>query len=309
MLNTTKSELGKLSKHILQQTSANIRTALNAFKRIKNKNSHTFTLFGIQGFYLTTGVELLKDVGLFAPIHADINWKDIEVIFHHYVSLLDHYYFMITKDSNGDFDVTMRSYNRAEVCGLAGLLMLNELSKMFDKDSNELYRDDRLLVFKNHNGYKNGKVWKEMIDLFKQHHLNLDMKCNLKIVDYLDITFDLTAELFKPYNKTNSSPRYVNAKLNHLLSILKEIPKSVSKHIFPNSCNEHIFNAAALFYKNTLDKIVNILKNTRLRKNSTRRNIIWYNSLFMKNVETNIAKQFLHLLDKNYGRNQKYLQS
>ena len=31
-----------------------------------------------------------------------------------------------------------------------------------------------------------------MIDQFKQHHLNLEIKCNLKIVDYLDITFDLT---------------------------------------------------------------------------------------------------------------------
>ena len=30
-----------------------------------------------------------------------------------------------------------------------------------------------------------------MIDQFKQRHLNLEIKCNLKIVDYLDIKFDL----------------------------------------------------------------------------------------------------------------------
>ena len=77
-----------------------------------------------------------------------------------------------------------------------------------------------------------------MIDLFKQHHLNLEIKCNLKIVDYLDITFDLTTGLFKPYNKTNNIPLYVNAKSNQLPSILKEIPKSVSKRILSNSCNE-----------------------------------------------------------------------
>ena len=29
-----------------------------------------------------------------------------------------------------------------------------------------------------------------MIDLFKQHYLNLDIKCNLKIIDYPDIMFD-----------------------------------------------------------------------------------------------------------------------
>ena len=77
-----------------------------------------------------------------------------------------------------------------------------------------------------------------MIDLFKQHQLNLEIKCNLKIVDYLDIMFDLTTVLFKPYNKTNNIPRYVNAKSNHPPSMLKEIPESVSKRISSNSCNE-----------------------------------------------------------------------
>ena len=41
--------------------------------------------------------------------------------------------------------------NRAEVCELAGLFMLNELSKKFDKD--ELWRDDGLSVFENYHGH------------------------------------------------------------------------------------------------------------------------------------------------------------
>ena len=36
------------------------------------------------------------------------------------------------------------------------------------------------------------------------------------------------------------------------------------------------------------------------------RNISWYNPTFSKNVKTDIAKQFLYLLDKNFGRNHKY---
>ena len=154
------------------------------------------------------------------------------MIFHCRRSLLFHNYKpWIKKDSNGDFDVTMGSYDGAEVCELAGLFMLNELSKKFDKDNIGLNRDDGLSVFKNYNGHQNDKVRKEMIDVFKQHHLNLEIKCNLKIVDYLDITFDLTTGFFKPYNKTNNIPRYVNAKSNHPPSILKEIPKFVSKRI------------------------------------------------------------------------------
>ena len=74
---------------------------------------------------------------------------------------------------------------------------------MLNEDNIGLYRDDGLSVFKNYNGHQNDKVWKEMIYLFKQH---LEIKSNQKIVDYLDITFDLTTGLFKPYNKTNNIP-------------------------------------------------------------------------------------------------------
>ena len=36
-------------------------------------------------------------------------------------------------------------------------------------------------------------------------------------------------------------------------------------------------------------------------------NIIWYNPPFSKIVKTNIEKKILHLLDKHFGRNHKYL--
>ena len=217
----------------------------------------------------------------------------------------------IKKDSNGDFDVTMGSYDGAEVCELAGLFMLNELSKTFDKDNIGSYRDHGLSEFKNYNGYQYDKVRKEMIDLFKQHYLNLEIKCNLKIVDYLDITFDLTTGLFKPCNKTNNIARYVNEKSNHPPSILKEIPKSVSKRISSNSCNEQVFSAAAPFYNDILDKCEYSEKLTFDKEQYTHegrnrgRNMVWYNPPFSKNVKTNIVKQFLRLLDKNFVRNHK----
>ena len=186
--------------------------------------------------------------------------------------------------------------------------MLNKLSKKFDKDNIGLYRDDGLSVFKNYNGHLNDKVQKEMIDLFKQHHLNLEIKCNLKIVDYLN----LTTGLFKPYYKTNNIPRYVNAKSNHSPSILKEIQKSVSKCISTNFCDKQVFNAVTLFYNDILYKCGNSEKPTFEKEQHTHdrrnrgRNIIWYNPPFSKNVKTNIAKQFLHLSGKHFGRNHKH---
>ena len=41
----------------------------------------------------------------------------------------------------------MGSYDGVEVRELAGLFMLNELSKTFDKDNIGLYRDNGLSVF------------------------------------------------------------------------------------------------------------------------------------------------------------------
>ena len=64
---------------------------------------------------------------------------------------------------------------------LARLFMLNELSKKFDKVNIGLYRDDGLSLFKNHNHHQNDKVPKEVINLFKQHRSNLQVKCNLKM--------------------------------------------------------------------------------------------------------------------------------
>ena len=59
----------------------------------------------------------------------------------------------------------MGSYDGAELCELAGLFMLNEVSNKLDKDNIGLYRDDGLSVFKNYNGHQSDKVRKEMIDL------------------------------------------------------------------------------------------------------------------------------------------------
>ena len=174
LLNPTKSELGKISKHILQQIRINIRTALNVnqwqntsevikwFKNIKNKKLHKFTVFDIQEFYPSIGEKLLKDAVLF----ANINRKDIEVIFHCRRSLLFHNNKpWIKNDSNGDFDAAMGSYNGAELCELARLFMLNEVSNKLDKDNIGLYRDDGLSVFKNYNGHQSDKVRKETMDL------------------------------------------------------------------------------------------------------------------------------------------------
>ena len=42
--------------------------------------------------------------------------------------------------------------------------------------------------------------------LFKEYQLDLDIKWNLKIVDYLDISFDFNTGIYKPFSKPNNKP-------------------------------------------------------------------------------------------------------
>ena len=142
----------------------------------------------------------------------------------------------------------------------------------------------------------------------------MDIKCNLKIVDYLDISLDLNTGIYKPFNKLNNKPLYINASSNLPPSVLKRFPKSVSTRITANSYNEDIFHKSPLFYNSILQDFgfnENIkycpeeLVSSRRRKNRSR-NIIWYKPPFSKNIKTNIAKHFFKLLKKHFGKNHKY---
>ena len=60
--------------------------------------------------------------------------KSIDVIFHSRKSLLYHNDDpWVKKDTSVEFDVTMGSYDGAEVCEIVGLFMLDTLSKFFEK--------------------------------------------------------------------------------------------------------------------------------------------------------------------------------
>ena len=125
----------------------------------------------------------------------------------------------------------MGSNDGAETCDLVGLFLLYSIGEKLNKDNIDLYRDDRLACFKNNNGHQNDKVRKELIKIFQTHGLKLEIKCNLKSVDYLDITFDFNTGPYRPYRKPNNDTRYINAKSNLPPSILKQITAAISKRI------------------------------------------------------------------------------
>ena len=70
--------------------------------------------------------------------------------------------------------------------------------------------------------------------------MSITIECNLKIVHFLDVTFDLDNNVYKPFHKENNKPIFINKNSNLPPSILKQLPKSTEKWISETSSNKDI---------------------------------------------------------------------
>ena len=65
------------------------------------------------------------------------------------------------------FDVTMGSFDGAEVCELVGIFILCFLAKLINKNDCGLYTDDGLLILRNVNGQQTDQIRKNIIKYLK----------------------------------------------------------------------------------------------------------------------------------------------
>ena len=156
---------------------------------------------------------------------------------------------------------------------------------------------DGLACFKNVSGPQADQIRKDFINIFrKEFQLSTVCETNLKIVNFLDVTLDLTTGKYKPYNKPGNIPLYINIKSNHPPNIVKNLPESISRCINKLSSNKFVFDNSKDLYNNALsssgfkDKIKfdpDFNKNISRSKNRKRK-IMWFNPLHSSNVSTNI---------------------
>ena len=167
-------------------------------------------------------------------------------------------------------------------------------------------------MFKNTSGPQFEKIKKQFQNIFNENGLKIEILCNLKIVDYLDVTLNLNDGTYKPYRKPNDETLYINAKSNHPPNVIKQLPISIKNRLRNLSSNKNIFDEAARYYQDALDKCgynhklsYNSGKNQNRNNEgrSRKRNVIWFNPPFSQNVSTNVAKYFLSLVDKHFPRN------
>ena len=131
----------------------------------------------------------------------------------------------VKRSDNEDFDMPMGSCDGAEVCQFVDAFLLNDLSHVINKTNVGLYRDDGLAVFKSHSGPETERKWKEIIKTFNTYNLSITIETNIRVVNFLDTTFDLINDICKPYRKPNDNPVHISKNSNHPPTF----PQTISK--------------------------------------------------------------------------------
>ena len=109
------------------------------------------------------------------------------------------------KKQRGLIVVAMGAYDCAEACKLVGTY----ISEKYNKRDFGLYRDDVLGVIKNESGPETEKI-KNIKKIFKENKLGIVIKCNTKLVNYLDVALNLNNSNYKPYHKPNNEILYIH---------------------------------------------------------------------------------------------------
>ena len=317
----TKSEVGKIAKIILDIVISKVRkvSGLNQwkctgdvtkwFKNIERKKSMKFIQLDVVNFYPSITEKILRDSVEWARQYIDISEEEEEIIIQSKNSLLFNYDTPWAKKGGSNFDVGQGSFDGAECAELVGLFLLAKLQEI-DRLNPGIYRDDCLSVT-NASPRQTEKIKQKMCEIFAAHGLGTTAEANLKIVNFLDVTFDLENETFKPFNKPNNTPQYLHQLSNHPPLVLKNIPASVNQRLSSISSDEKMFNSAAPLYQEAIEKSGYNYKlkfdpptdETQAKKRSRKRNILWFNPPYNHTVKTNVGKEFLNLIDRCFPPN------
>ena len=134
----------------------------------------------------------------------------------------------------------------------ASIRILSLLSNKLDKRSTGLYKDEGLVLLRNTSKQKIDRIRKDIIEIFKNASFKIEIKTNLHIIDFLDVTFNLLDGTYKPYKKPNDQLLYLNTSLNHPPQNLKQLPTSISNRLSNNSSNKQVFQMSKSEYENVL---------------------------------------------------------
>ena len=221
LINPTKTEIGRVSKQTLDRINKqvlaitntnlwkNTKEVLDWFKSIKNKPAHEFISFDVVDYYPSITEELLDKALDFASLHTTMTQEEREITLHAKRSYLYCEDSIWGKtDSQGLFDMTMGSWDGAETCEFAGAYILSQVREKHGNDIG-LYRDDGLGAFEA-TPQRIERIKKSLCKIFKDNGLKITIEVNLDVVNFLDITLNVTRTSFAPYTMLSLTPLYIS---------------------------------------------------------------------------------------------------
>ena len=129
------------------------------------------------------------------------------------------------------------------------------------------------------------------------------MECNLKVINYLEVTLGLNDGSYRPYRKPNDETHYIHIHrsptiYNQATSTVHQntlITLPSSKDIFyeRETYYEQRLTACGYNKKLTYQQQGENIENIRNIGENRKCNIIWFNQLYSKSLKTNIGKYFL----------------
>ena len=161
LINPCKTEIGKISKSILENIGRNLLNLLQVnqwrnsesvikwFYSIENKSQCKFIQLDITEFYASLSEKILNNAVLLAQQYINIPEKDLRIIKHcRKSSLYNNNEPWKKKNTESCFSVTMGSFG-VEICKLVSIHILSLLSTKLNKLSSGLFRDDGLVLLRN----------------------------------------------------------------------------------------------------------------------------------------------------------------
>ena len=145
MINPAKSEIGKISKHLLDIINVSLRkqsdlnqwrntaSTLSWFNAISDKPNCRFLKFDVVEFYPSITEKLRTDAINFANDYVNINDEAISTIMHARKSLLFCEGNLWVKKSGSEFDVTMGLFDGAEYASWSAYIFYITLLRFFEK--------------------------------------------------------------------------------------------------------------------------------------------------------------------------------
>ena len=81
----------------------------------------------------------------------------------------------------------------------------------------------------NKSGPETEKIKKSIQKIFKENKLDIVFQWSMKIVNYLDVSFNLNNSNYKSYQKPDNETLYIHKDSNQPPSILKQISALIEK--------------------------------------------------------------------------------